>query len=30
MISTLVGFPASEYIIYFEALANGITYAFVT
>ena len=30
MISTLVGFPAYEYIVNFEAFANGITYAFVT
>ncbi len=30
MISTLVEFPASEFIVYFEALANGVTYAFVT
>jgi len=30
MVSTLVGFPASEYIVYSEALANGMTYAFVT
>ena len=30
MVSTLVTFPATEYIIYFEALANGFTYALVT
>ena len=30
MVSTLIEFPASEFIVYFEALANGVTYAFVT
>ena len=30
MVSTLVEFPASEYIVYLEALTNGMTYAFVT
>jgi hypothetical protein len=30
MVATLVEFPASEYIVYLEALTNGLTYAFVT
>ena len=30
MISTLFGIPASEYTPYMEALANGLTYGFIT
>jgi hypothetical protein len=30
MISTLFGIPASEYMTYLEALANGLTYGFIT
>jgi hypothetical protein len=30
MVSTFVRFLVSEYLVYFEALANGMTYAFVT
>jgi len=30
MVPTLVNIPASEYIIYLEALTNGLTYAFVS
>jgi hypothetical protein len=30
MISTLFGISASEYIIYLEALTNGLTYGFIT
>jgi hypothetical protein len=30
MIPTLLGIPASEYIIYLEALTNGLTYGFIS
>lgn len=30
MVSTIVTIPASDYIVYLEALTNGVTYAFVT
>ena len=30
MISTLPEVPASEYVIYMEALTNGLTYGFIT
>lgn len=30
MIPALLGIEASEYLIYLEALTNGVTYAFIT
>jgi hypothetical protein len=30
MVSTLFDFPVSEYIVYFEAVTNGMTYAFIS
>jgi hypothetical protein len=30
MVPTLFGISASEYILYLEALTNGLTYAFIT